>query len=176
MSAERVQQIIGFVITLLMIVVGALAGGGHNSGSSASISPGESDTGTSSDWAAATVVTQQELFAATNRYREQAGLAPLQPLAELNTLAQDWSAYLADTGEFQHRPDYSDYYPAGAMGSAENIAMSLPDASADDIIRQWHNSPGHRANMLNPHFTHLGVGVAKNSAGNYLATQNFARY
>jgi uncharacterized protein YkwD len=31
---------------------------------------------------------------------------------------------------------------------------------ARDIIHDWLNSPGHRENLLDPNFTHLGVGVS----------------
>lgn len=42
----------------------------------------------------------------------------------------------------------------------------------------WMNSPGHRANMLNPNYTHIGVGVshiAYGDKGYFFATQVFLR-
>lgn len=30
---------------------------------------------------------------------------------------------------------------------------------AEDVVRQWMESPGHRANIVNPHFTQLGCAV-----------------
>ena len=38
------------------------------------------------------------------------------------------------------------------------------------------DSPGHRENLLNPAYTHIGVGVAHNPAYGYYLTQNFAAY
>ena len=29
---------------------------------------------------------------------------------------------------------------------------------AADVVEQWMDSPGHRANILNDEFTHIGVG------------------
>jgi uncharacterized protein YkwD len=44
---------------------------------------------------------------------------------------------------------------------AEHIHWGV-DVSArpKQIVIDWMNSPGHRANILNPSLTHLGVGVA----------------
>jgi uncharacterized protein YkwD len=43
---------------------------------------------------------------------------------------------------------------------------------ANEIVDDWMSSPGHRENILDPRFTHLGVGV---SARNHTirATQEF---
>jgi hypothetical protein len=46
---------------------------------------------------------------------------------------------------------------------AENIAERLNASGAvrpDQIMGQWKSSPGHRANLLAPGFTHVGYGVA----------------
>jgi len=63
-----------------------------------------------------------------------------------------------------------------------NIAMSYKSATA--TMTGWMNSPGHRANILLPELTHLGVGVSigiwevcRGTYGNWnavtMATQNF---
>lgn len=38
----------------------------------------------------------------------------------------------------------------------ENIAAGQPTPA--DVMESWMNSPGHKMNILNPQFTHLGVG------------------
>ena len=40
----------------------------------------------------------------------------------------------------------------------ENVAAGYRNAS--DVVDGWMNSPGHRANILNPGFTRIGVAVA----------------
>ncbi len=47
---------------------------------------------------------------------------------------------------------------AGCMfnGWGENIAMG--QTTPVDVMTAWMNSSGHRANIMNPGFTHLGVG------------------
>ena len=40
--------------------------------------------------------------------------------------------------------------------AGENIARGQSTPSA--VVNAWLNSPGHRVNILNPSFTHIGVG------------------
>ena len=35
------------------------------------------------------------------------------------------------------------------------------------------NSPGHRANILNPSFTEIGIGIRRKGNGQYYITQMF---
>ena len=57
--------------------------------------------------------------------------------------------------------------------AAENIAMG--QKTADDVMRSWMNSPGHRANILSRTVTHIGVGAAKASNGTLYWTQMFLK-
>ncbi|WP_296649299.1 CAP domain-containing protein [Romboutsia sp. 13368] len=42
-----------------------------------------------------------------------------------------------------------------------------------EVVNAWMNSKGHRENILNPNFTTLGVGIAKDSNGSIYWTQMF---
>ena len=65
---------------------------------------------------------------------------------------------------------------------AENLWMRLgalpyetPEETAQAIVADWLSSPGHRDNLLEPHFSHLGVGFYGSDDGLRLrATQLFA--
>lgn len=46
---------------------------------------------------------------------------------------------------------------SGHTGAGENIARGMTTAQA--AVDAWMNSPGHRANILDPDFTGLGVGI-----------------
>lgn len=64
--------------------------------------------------------------------------------------------------------------------SAENIWMrsgAVPSASrvAEEAVAQLMASPRHRENIMNPRYTHLGVGVAV-GASEVRVTQLFARF
>lgn len=53
---------------------------------------------------------------------------------------------------------------------AENIIMGYGDAKA--CMKGWMNSPGHRANILNPNYRYIGVSIYDAGRGIY-ATQRF---
>lgn len=44
---------------------------------------------------------------------------------------------------------------------------------ADAVVQQWMTSPGHRQNILTPHFRREGIGIAIGKDGKVLVTQNF---
>jgi len=44
----------------------------------------------------------------------------------------------------------------------ENIAFGY--SSAAEVVAAWMNSPGHRANILSPFFTEIGVSVLADAA------------
>lgn len=56
-------------------------------------------------------------------------------------------------------------------GAGENIAWG--QTSPEAVMNAWMNSEGHRANILNPNFTKIGVGYYQNSAGRKFWTQLF---
>ena len=62
----------------------------------------------------------------------------------------------------------------GWRTAGENIAYGYP--SARDVQEGWMNSPGHRENILNAGFTHVGVGLYVDSEGTAYWTQLFASF
>jgi uncharacterized protein YkwD len=44
-----------------------------------------------------------------------------------------------------------------AWSAGENLAWGAPDISASRTVTNWMNSPGHRANILNPAWRSIGV-------------------
>ena len=83
----------------------------------------------------------------------QAALLHAQQMATAQELAHNISAARYPT--LQARLDAVGY-AYGAAG--ENIAWNQPDA--DDVMNTWLNSTGHRANILDPNVTEIGVAVA----------------
>ncbi|WP_250007902.1 CAP domain-containing protein [Actinoplanes sp. M2I2] len=57
-------------------------------------------------------------------------------------------------------------------GVAENVAAGYRTPA--DVMDGWMNSPGHKANILNCGYKHIGVGLAKSGKGTQYWTQNFA--
>ena len=55
----------------------------------------------------------------------------------------------------------------------ENVAMGYP--SPRSVVRAWMRSAGHRANILNPAFRHVGVGLRRAAAAAQAASRSGAR-
>ena len=62
-------------------------------------------------------------------------------------------------------------YPSGAAGWGENIAYYYPDAAS--VMAAWLGDAGHKANVENPSWTTIGVGVARSGSGPIYWTQDF---
>ncbi len=116
---------------------------------------------------------EQAILQRTNQLRAAEGRAPLVRDARVDAVAEAWAARMATTGDFRHNPDYSRQIPAGWRAAGENIAMNSWDPVA--LYTQWQESPGHRANMVNPAFTTIGIGVVEHG-GRYYGVQVLAAY
>ncbi|MFJ7972496.1 CAP domain-containing protein [Psychrobacillus sp. NPDC096389] len=117
----------------------------------------------------------QQVVDLTNQERAKAGLKALQIDAKLTQSAQAKSQDMKDKNYFSHTsPTYgSPFDQMKSFGvtyrsAAENIAMG--QRSAAEVVKAWMESPGHRANIMNPSYTHIGVGL---SDSGYYWTQQF---
>ena len=104
---------------------------------------------------------QQQVVDIVNTERAKYGLNPLSSTVELQNTA--YVRVQETVTKFSHtRPDGRDCFTAfdengvDYMAAGENIAMGYTDAQ--DVMDGWMNSPGHRANILDPDFNHIGVG------------------
>jgi len=111
-----------------------------------------------------------------NQERARAGCAPLTADPRLDALATAFSDDMAARGYFSHTdPDGRtpwDRAKAASIGylGGENIARG--QRTPEEVMAAWMNSPGHRANILNCHYTKLGVGVHEGTGGPWW-TQDF---
>ena len=126
---------------------------------------------------------EDQVVALANQARADAGLTALVRHPDLDAVALAWSSHLAGEGlDLAHNPDFSQQVPAGWTASGENVGwlddhgQFTAEEVAARIHQSWMDSPGHRENLLNPAYTHIGVGVAHNPEYAYCLTQNFAAY
>ncbi len=123
-----------------------------------------------------TASTPEELAAEVVRLvnveRSKEGLSPLGTFDSLTQAAQIRAPEVGVL--FSHdRPDGTSCFTAldqtgakkGAYTWGENIAAG--NATAAETVEQWMNSPGHRANILNPKYTHIGVGYCYDATSTY---------
>ncbi|MEV0642745.1 CAP domain-containing protein [Streptomyces sp. NPDC050619] len=121
---------------------------------------------------------QTDVVDLTNRERARAGLRPLATDPPLSAAAQAYSADMAARAFYSHTsPEGTQPWDrAAAAGSTrrsigENIACG--QRSPAEVVDGWMNSPGHRANILKPDFTHIGVGFAGGGPAGTYWTQLF---
>lgn len=119
---------------------------------------------------------EQTLIDRLNKERVLHGLRPLQVDTTLTAAARAKSQDMVSKNYFSHTsPTFGSpaqllqKYGVRYTAYGENIAQG---GSAVQIHQMWMNSPGHRANMLNGAFTHVGIGVVSGSGG-LTATQEF---
>lgn len=116
---------------------------------------------------------QGEVIAIVNAHRANAGVPALTAHAGLMQMAQAWSGQMASQQQMVHSTTFCDETLAmGFRRCAENIART-GSASASGVMDAWMASAAHRANILNPNLTHIGVGVAQGADGRWYWTQNF---
>ena len=132
--------------------------------------PGSGETGTVDEFTV-------EVVRLVNQEREKAGTTQ-------RSTVQAAEAAQVRAGEienlFSHtRPDGTSFVTAlqeagvSYRGAGENIAYG--QKTPEQVMEGWMNSQGHRANILNPNFTAIGVGHYQNSRGVSYWTQLFVR-
>lgn len=128
---------------------------------------------------------RMEIVRLTNVERAKVGAPELQILPELMDCAQAKSQDMVDNDYFEHiSPTYGwastmirSFVPQATGDVNENIHSIGPWWSnpAQHMFDGWMNSPGHRANLLDPKWTHIGVGIAMDAGGGYYGTQQFVQ-
>src|SRR5699024_2126820 len=113
---------------------------------------------------------EQRVFELTKEEREKNGLTAFEMDEPLSDVAREKSQDMKQKGYFDHQsPTYGSpfemmkQFGINYQTAGENIAMG--QQSPEEVVQAWMNSPGHRENILNDSFTHLGVGYVEN--GNY---------
>ena len=133
--------------------------------------------------------TEIAIVEMTNAFRKESRLGEVKPNAALNAAARAFAAYLAQSGKFAHEADgHEPHERAVAQGYryclvSENLAMNLDSRGfesrqlAREAVEGWKKSPGHRANMLAPAATEIGVGVvqAPHRSPKFISVQMFGR-
>ncbi|MCM3704929.1 MULTISPECIES: CAP domain-containing protein [Cytobacillus] len=113
---------------------------------------------------------EKKVLELTNQEREKAGVPALKLDEELSKVAREKSRDMKSKGYFDHNsPTYGSpfdmmkQFGISYTTAGENIAMG--QQSPEEVVQAWMNSEGHRKNIMNANFTHLGVGHVAD--GNY---------
>jgi uncharacterized protein YkwD len=113
------------------------------------------------------------LVALVNRDRAAAGLAPVTPRSDVSDIAQAHSRAMAKARAIWHNDDYFTDTTRRALNAkalGENVSFNQSVADAHD---QFMQSPGHRANILDPRFSVVGFAITRASDGTNFITEDF---
>jgi len=113
-----------------------------------------------------------------NAERTKRGISTLTLDSNLSSVATKKSQDMVNKNYFDHTsPTYGSpfdmmkQFGISYRTAGENIAKG--QKTPQEVVTAWMNSEGHRKNILNPNFTNLGVGIAKDSKGTTYWTQMF---
>jgi uncharacterized protein YkwD len=120
---------------------------------------------------------EDDVYVIVNQERAKQSVGALTRDAALDAIAQGHSDHMRDVGIMAHEgigdgTMAERYASAGYtyLKAGENVAQGQTSPQA--VMTAWMNSPGHRANILDPEFNRIGVALAMPG---FYWTQNFAR-
>lgn len=112
-------------------------------------------------------LTQTKVFALTNSARAKEGLPALRYNTRLAAIAE------AKAVDMIHKQYFAHASPEGIDVSAlaekygyayryvgENLALG-DFTGSDHVVTGWMNSPGHRANIVSPNYTEIGIAALR---------------
>ncbi|MFD0682788.1 MULTISPECIES: CAP domain-containing protein [unclassified Paenibacillus] len=104
----------------------------------------------------------QQVLDLVNQERSKAGLSSLSMSSELSNMAMVKAQDMYNNNYFDHNSpthgspfDMMKEYGISYSTAGENIAKG--QSTPTQVMNDWMNSPGHRANILNSSYTHIGV-------------------
>lgn len=104
---------------------------------------------------AADADAEHAFVAAVNQERAAAGLAAVSVAADLVGVARQHAVVMADGQDLHHNPNLTTQV-SGWQKVGENVGKG---PSVAPIQQAFMESPAHRANVLDPDWTEIGVGV-----------------
>jgi hypothetical protein len=138
---------------------------------------------------AATYDTEELAFLQLiNQYRQGQGLSKLVLSDAISDATDKHSSDMGKYGFFDHGSLRSDFFPVGATpwdrmrlsgydyytNLGENIAAGQSTAQA--VFNAWKASPTHDANMVNPSYRVIGIGLVTGGPYSYYWTTDFGGY
>lgn len=114
--------------------------------------------------------TEAAFVTAINGLRASKGLNPLQVSGDLVGVARRWTDQMVAAGQISHNPNLGAVVPSGWRKLGENVGVGH-DVSG--LMQAFIASPAHYANLVDPAWTHVGVGVSVAGDGRTYTTHNF---
>lgn len=113
---------------------------------------------------------EQDYVNRANALRASLGLNPLTVDANLTDLSRAHAQVMAGSQSLHHTPDLIAGVTSRWAKLGENVGVG-PNSPL--VFAAFVNSPGHYANLVDPAFTHIGVGVVVDPSGLQWTTHRF---
>jgi uncharacterized protein YkwD len=180
-TGVRADKAIGGLLALGLLAVIA---SGHHGKSDSSTPPQTSSGGIvpapkpiPTPSASGLTADEQQAFRLLNADRVANGLPALRNDSRLNSVAEAYAKDMIKRGFFAHnnpegQTPFDRMRAAGIsyVYAGENIAINQSPSAAETAFM---SSPGHRANILNSHYTDVGLGVGYSTNGSVYVDQEF---
>lgn len=148
---------------VLALIIGCLLGAASAPKASAAVKPSSSQVQLAAAYAKIQSDRAAKVVELVNKERAAAGLKALIVHDKLRSMAKDKAVDLYKHRYFSHESatygspfDMMDSYNITFRYAGENIAKG--QRSPEEVVQDWMNSPGHRKNILNAHYSMIGVG------------------
>jgi len=130
-------------------------------GSTGQVQEGKKDTTDKSDF-------EQQVLDLVNQERAKTGLSSLSRSEELSNVAMVKAQDMYNNNYFDHNSpthgspfDMMKEFGITYNTAGENIAKG--QTTPTQVMKEWMNSPGHKANILNNSYTHIGIAYYNNT-------------
>jgi len=110
-----------------------------------------------------TTAERQDVLARVNQSRATIGLPPLKRNLILDIKADKWARHLRDICDLEHSK-LSDGAPNEWLKLGENVGYG---GSIEQVHEAYMNSPGHKANILDPAFGSMGTAAVWGDCDGY---------
>lgn len=139
----------------------APAGNPENKEPTGQVQEGKKDTTDKSDF-------EQQVLDLVNQERAKTGLSSLSRSEELSKVAMVKAQDMYNNNYFDHNSpthgspfDMMKEFGITYNTAGENIAKG--QTTPTQVMKEWMNSPGHKANILNNSYTHIGIAYYNNT-------------
>lgn len=112
-----------------------------------------------------------EFVSAINQLRVSKGLNPLVVDSQLSGIANDWAQQMAQNDGISHRLDLRAGITSSWKRLGENVGVG---PTVGQLMDAFIASPGHYTNLVDPTFTHIGVGTVRTTGGLLYTAHEFA--
>ena len=119
---------------------------------------------------AASPALESQFVARINSLRAGQGLRQLTVSGELTGVARRWTDQMVAAGQISHNPNLGSQVGGAWTKLGENVGVGY---DVDGLMQAFINSPSHYRNLVDPEWTHVGVGVRVLPDGTIYTTHNF---